>query len=134
LNETQASPPAQPLENATEPIFTTRFAHELQLVRDSLESHAIPYSSVAHDAWSQRGSAELASQDSPPEVRWTILVPLSASHRASTLIAALPVSSDRGIEHGLTPRELRRGEFTLVFVVFALLLALLVFGFVVRFH
>ena len=124
-----ATLPARALEDATKPVFTTRFAHELQLVLDSLRSHAIPCTSVAHDPWSQKWSAELASHETPPDVRWTILVPPGSSHPARTLIESLPVSSDQGVEHAVTQPEVRRGTLLLVSVIVALLLAFLVIGF-----
>lgn len=131
MNDPHSSP-AQPLESATEPVFTTRFAHELQLVLDTFNAHAIPCSSVAHDPWSQKWSADLASQDIPPEVRWTVLVAPSESGRAHALLASLPVSTDHGVANALSEQEVRRGTAVLVGVVLALLLGFLVMAFIAR--
>ena len=126
------SAPGQPFESATEPVFTTRFAHELQLVRDTFNAHEIPYSSVEHDPWSQKWSADLASQDIASDVRWTVFVPPSVSRRAHALLESLPVSTDHGAANALSEQEVRRGTAIVVGVVLTLLLGFLVMFFLAR--
>lgn len=107
----------------TEPVFTTRFAHELQVVTEALDANAIPYTTVAHNPWSQRWSGDLASQVAPSDVRWTILVPSDFSEQGRKAVASLPVTDDRGVARSLSSRDVHRGTVVLVVAVIALLLA-----------
>jgi hypothetical protein len=118
--------------SVTEPIFTTRLAHELPLVTEALEAKGVPYVVHALGTQARRWPSWPPTQNPPYPTLWSVEVPPSAVRVARATVYSLPVSRSLGAIPAIGTRDIRRG--TLVLAILAILvvaytLAVTLFGF-----
>jgi hypothetical protein len=109
----------------SEPVFESRFGHEILLVTQALARKAIPNRTVGNQTWFGRFPVAVLDELLPAWSHWQVLVPPEYVAAARDTVASLPVPHEPPRLVRLSSREVRTGTRVLASLVILLSLAFL---------